>query len=103
MYVRNGVRKDDRAGVPAQIVTISIKGVIVMAVTAVGKSSGFSVKMKVGGDDDNPKLESHSLSGVRYGTEHNDNLYNIGLAIVPIVNGDLYSMERSMTSTLVNG
>lgn len=71
-----------------------------MAVTAVGKSSGFNVKMKIGGDDDNPKLMGHSFSGVRYGAEHNDALYAIGNACLPLFDGSLYAMERSMTSNL---
>lgn len=71
-----------------------------MAVTAVGKSSGFSVKMQIGGDEENPKLMSHSFSGVRYGEEHNDALYAVGEACIPLFDGSLYSMERSMTSNL---
>lgn len=71
-----------------------------MAVQVTGKSSGFSVKMKIGGTDEDPKLMSHSLGGVRYGAEHNEALYAIGQSMVPLFDGTLHSMERSMTSLL---
>lgn len=67
-----------------------------MAVTVIGKSSGFTVRMNVG-TEEKPVLAGHSLAGVRYGTEHNDALKAIGDAMIPLFDGSLYSMERSMT------
>lgn len=66
-----------------------------MAVSVIGKSSGFTVRMNVG-TEEKPVLAGHSLSGVRYGAEHNDALKAIGDKMIPLFDGSLYSMERSM-------